>query len=309
MEKLRELFGIRVAAARLIFAVGIEELVMEMKKKYNMAIVTHNMQQATRIWDSAAFFFPGEMAGFGVAGRVFSMPRDQRRLQHREIWIMMRNKFDHQMQVLNNDLIEMGALIEAAIASSIKALKEQDTELAKKVVAEDQTVNQKERDIEAMCLRLLLQQQPVARDLRLISAALKMITDMERIGDQAADIAEISVFLADRPHISELIDIPRMGEATALMVTQAIDAFVEKNLDLALAVIAYDDVVDNLFTQIKKELIDLIRDNKDAAEQALDLMMITKYLERIGDHAVNVAEWVVFSITGQHVKGKVKVGE
>src|SRR5690554_6932747 len=121
---------------------------------------------------------------------------------------MMRNKFDHQMQVLNNDLIEMGALIEAAIASSIKALKEQDTELAKKVVAEDQTVNQKERDIEAMCLRLLLQQQPVARDLRLISAALKMITDMERIGDQAADIAEISVFLADRPHISELIDIP-----------------------------------------------------------------------------------------------------
>lgn len=218
---------------------------------------------------------------------------------------MMRNKFDHQMQVLNNDLIEMGALIEAAIASSIKALKEQDTELAKKVVAEDQTINQKERDIEAMCLRLLLQQQPVARDLRLISAALKMITDMERIGDQAADIAEISVFLADRPHISELIDIPRMGEATALMVTQAIDAFVEKNLDLALAVIAYDDVVDNLFTQIKKELIGLIRDNKDAAEQALDLMMITKYLERIGDHAVNVAEWVVFSITGQHVKGKV----
>ena len=222
---------------------------------------------------------------------------------------MMRNKFDHQMQVLNNDLIEMGALIEAAIASSIKALKEQDTELAKKVVAEDQTVNQKERDIEAMCLRLLLQQQPVARDLRLISAALKMITDMERIGDQAADIAEISVFLADRPHISELIDIPRMGEATALMVTQAIDAFVEKNLDLALAVIAYDDVVDNLFTQIKKELIDLIRDNKDAAEQALDLMMITKYLERIGDHAVNVAEWVVFSIPGQHVEGKGKVGE
>ena len=222
---------------------------------------------------------------------------------------MMRNKFDHQMQVLNNDLIEMGALIEAAIASSIKALKEQDTELAKKVVAEDQTVNQKERDIEAMCLRLLLQQQPVARDLRLISAALKMITDMERIGDQAADIAEISVFLADRPHISELIDIPRMGEATALMVTQAIDAFVEKNLDLALAVIAYDDVVDNLFTQIKNELIGLIRNNKDAAEQALDLMMITKYLERIGDHAVNVAEWVVFSITGQHVKGKAKVGE
>lgn len=222
---------------------------------------------------------------------------------------MLRNKLGHQMQVLNNDLIEMGALVEAAIASAIKALKEQDVELAKKVVAGDRAVNQKERDIEAMCLRLLLQQQPAANNLRVISAILKMITDMERIGDQAADIAEISVFLADRPHVTELINIPRMGEATARMVTQAIDAFVEKNLDLALAVIAYDDVVDNLFTQIKKQLIELIRSKQDVAEQALDLMMITKYLERIGDHAANVAEWVVFSITGQHVKGKAQRGE
>lgn len=221
---------------------------------------------------------------------------------------MLRSKFDHQMQVLNNELIEMGALVEAAIASAIKALKEQDTELAQKVVSADQAINQKERDIEAMCLRLLLQQQPAARNLRLISAALKMITDMERIGDQAADIAEISVFLADKPHVTELVHIPRMGEATAKMVTQAIDAFVEKNLNLALEVVAYDDVVDNLFSQIKQELIDLIRNDREAAQQALDLMIITKYLERIGDHAVNVAEWVVFSITGQHVRGKVKAG-
>lgn len=221
---------------------------------------------------------------------------------------MLRSKFDHQMQVLNNELIEMGALVEAAIASAIKALKEQDTELAQKVVSADQAINQKERDIEAMCLRLLLQQQPAARNLRLISAALKMITDMERIGDQAGDIAEISVFLADKPHVTELVHIPRMGEATAKMVTQAIDAFVEKNLNLALEVVAYDDVVDNLFSQIKQELIDLIRNDREAAQQALDLMIITKYLERIGDHAVNVAEWVVFSITGQHVRGKVKAG-
>ncbi len=221
---------------------------------------------------------------------------------------MLRSKFDHQMQVLNNELIEMGALVEEAIASAIKALKEQDTELAQKVVSADQAINQKERDIEAMCLRLLLQQQPAARNLRLISAALKMITDMERIGDQAADIAEISVFLADKPHVTELVHIPRMGEATAKMVTQAIDAFVEKNLNLALEVVAYDDVVDNLFSQIKQELIDLIRNDREAAQQALDLMIITKYLERIGDHAVNVAEWVVFSITGQHVRGKVKAG-
>jgi len=219
---------------------------------------------------------------------------------------MIRSRFDHQMQVLNNDLIEMGALIEAAIASSIKALKEQDIDLARQVVQDDAVINRKERDIESLCLRLLLQQQPVARDLRLISAALKMITDMERIGDQAADIAEISVFLSEQPHIAEMNDIPRMGEATAKMVTQAIDAFVEKNLNLALSVIAYDDVVDDLFNQIKLELIELIRDNHDAAQQALDLMMITKYLERIGDHAVNVAEWVVFSITGQHAKDKVE---
>ncbi len=221
----------------------------------------------------------------------------------------MRNSFDMQLRKLNNELIEMGSLIETAIARAYKGLINQNIEIAKENVEFDREIDQKEKEVENICLKLLLQQQPVASDLRLISSAIKMITDMERIGDQAADIAEISVFLADRPHISELIDIPRMGEATALMVTQAIDAFVEKNLDLALAVIAYDDVVDNLFTQIKKELIDLIRDNKDAAEQALDLMMITKYLERIGDHAVNVAEWVVFSITGQHVKGKVKVGE
>ncbi len=222
---------------------------------------------------------------------------------------MIRSRFAHQMQVLNSDLIEMGAMVEGAIASAIKALKEQDVALAKQVVSGDRAINQKERDIEALCLRLLLQQQPAANNLRIISAILKMITDMERIGDQAADIAEISVFLAEGPHVTELINIPRMGEATARMVTQAIDAFVEKNLDLALAVITYDDVVDNLFTQIKKELIELIRDNQDVAEQALDLMMITKYLERIGDHAANIAEWVVFSITGQHVKGKVKYGE
>ena len=221
----------------------------------------------------------------------------------------MRSKFDEQLKKLNEEMMHMGSMIEESIQKAIEAFIHQDSDSAKAIMEGDSEIDREQKKIESLCFNLLMQQQPVARDLRTISAAMKMVTDMERIGDQAADIAEISVFLADRPHISELIDIPRMGEATALMVTQAIDAFVEKNLDLALAVIAYDDVVDNLFTQIKNELIGLIRNNKDAAEQALDLMMITKYLERIGDHAVNVAEWVVFSITGQHVKGKAKVGE
>ena len=214
---------------------------------------------------------------------------------------MMRNKFDHQMQVLNNDLIEMGALIEAAIASSIKALKEQDTELAKKVVAEDQTVNQKERDIEAMCLRLLLQQQPVARDLRLISAALKMITDMERIGDHAADISEMTILMSsDKPYRVNIEHVKSMASETMLMLIRAIEAYVEKNNDKAHIVMKQDDVVDELFDKVKAELIDFIREHPEDGEQAEDLLMVAKYFERIGDHATNIAEWVEFAITGVH---------
>lgn len=211
----------------------------------------------------------------------------------------MRNKFDEQLSVLNNMLIEMGALIETAIFLTIKALKSQDIELAKKAIEFDHDVDQKEKDIEALCLKLLLQQQPVARDLRLISAALKMITDMERIGDQAADISEITIFLANTPYISRMEHLPRMAAATAKMVTESIDAFVKKDLSLAKSVIAYDDVVDELFDTVKYDLIELIRTDNSNGEQAIDLLMIAKYFERIGDHAVNIAEWVVFSITGK----------
>lgn len=211
----------------------------------------------------------------------------------------MRNKFDEQLLSLNNMLIEMGALIETIIAMAIQALKEQDAGLARKAIAFDRDINQKEKDIESLCLRLLLQQQPVARDLRLISAALKMITDMERIGDQSADIAEITLMLKG-PFIKKLDHIPQMAEATVKMVTDSIDAFVKKDLELARSVIKYDDVVDGLFNEVKYDLIDLIRADGANGEQAIDLMMITKYFERIGDHAVNIAEWVVFSITGKH---------
>ena len=213
----------------------------------------------------------------------------------------MRNKFDQQLAVLNDMLIEMGTMIEKAIMLAIQALVNQDEAMAKQAVDYDLEIDQMEKDIEAMCLRLLLQQQPVAKDLRLISAALKMITDMERIGDQAADISEITLFLIGKTFIKKLEHIPQMAEATSKMVTESIDAYVKMDLDLARQVIEYDDIVDGLFDSIKYDLIDMIQADKTNGEQAIDLIMIAKYFERIGDHATNIAEWVVFSITGKHV--------
>ena len=211
----------------------------------------------------------------------------------------MRNKFDEQLEVLNNDLISMGALCEDTIACAVKSLLNNDMQFAQKAMKTEKEIDQKERDIETYCLKLLLQQQPVARDLRLISAALKMITDMERIGDQAADIAEIVTFIDLSQSIND-IHISDMAVAVIKMVTDSIDAFVKRDLALANAVIAYDDVVDDLFLKTKKDLIDLIAGDIKRGEQALDILMIAKYLERIGDHAALIAEWVVFSITGNH---------
>ena len=217
----------------------------------------------------------------------------------------MRNIFGELLKELNDMLIQMGASIERSIAWSTQALQKLDIDLAKKAIDYDDDIDRQEKDIEALCLKILLRQQPIARDLRLISAALKMITDMERIGDQAADIAEITVMMAEAgtPHITELDHIPKMADATVKMVTDSIDAFVKKDLDLAKAVIQYDDVVDELFTKVRHDLIELIRAKSENGEQAMDLLMIAKYFERIGDHAVNIAEWVLFSITGTHVKG------
>ena len=214
---------------------------------------------------------------------------------------MMRSKFDMQLEILNNSLIEMGAMCEKAISSAIKALLENNISLAKKVMESVKDINQAEKDIEAMCLKLLLQQQPVARDLRQISSILKMITDMDRIGVQAGDIAEIVTFAnlsknKDRVHIAD------MAEATIKLVTESINAFVKKDLELANKVIAYDDVVDDLFVKVRNGIVDLISKDKRHGEQAIDIIMIAKYLERIGDHATNIAGWVAFSITGIHVE-------
>ena len=212
----------------------------------------------------------------------------------------MRNSFDMQLRKLNNELIEMGSLIETAIARAYKGLINQNIEIAKENVEFDREIDQKEKEVENICLKLLLQQQPVASDLRLISSAIKMITDMERIGDQAADISELTILMSKTQYIKRLDHIEQMAKATIEMVTTSVDAFVKRDLELACSVFARDDIVDNLFVTIKNDLIELIREDVNNGEQAIDLIMVAKYFERIGDHAVNLADWVIFSIVGHH---------
>lgn len=212
----------------------------------------------------------------------------------------MRNRFDRQLEQLNNELIQMGSMIEHAIEMSVSALVNQDTEKAGEAMEYDVDIDHQERDIESLCMKLLLQQQPVARDLRLISSALKMITDMERIGDQASDIAEIAIQIAATPQVLNSTELQSMAKETTDMVIKSIDAFVNRDMELAKRVIDQDDVVDELFLRVKKELIDMINQSRDAGEQATDILMVAKYFERIGDHATNIAEWVIYSITGSH---------
>ena len=211
----------------------------------------------------------------------------------------MRSKFDEQLSTLNKEMIEMGALCEEIISKVLKALNDEDEQLLKGILMLGPEIDRKERIIETLCLKLLLQQQPVARDLRQISAALKMITDMERIGDQAEDIAEIIPFVENRPAKVDSL-LHEMVKSTINMVTESVDAFVGQNVELAQKVIYDDDIVDSYFTQIKQTLITGIIDAPKEGECSIDLLMIAKYLERIGDHATNIAEWVVFSVTGIH---------
>ena len=214
----------------------------------------------------------------------------------------MRNRFDQQLEQLHADLITMGNLCETAIAAAVDAATKGDEAMAKAAIADDSKIDEMERSIEHLCLKLLLQQQPVARDLREISSALKMISDLERIGDQAADIAELTRF-AQLPEGSGRVHIGEMARAVIRMVTDSVDSFVKHDLELARAVRAQDDQVDALFNQIKAELIALIASDAASGELWLDLIMVAKYVERIGDHATNVAEWVEYGITGVHPTG------
>mgnify|MGYP002577084187 CR=1 FL=1 len=214
----------------------------------------------------------------------------------------MRNRFDRQLEQLNNELINMGSLIEEAIEMAITALMKQDAKKAKEIVDFDEEIDEKEREIESLCLKLLLQQQPVAKDLRQISAALKMITDMERIGDHAADISEMTILMAGTPYIRNIEHLQTMAKEAMVMLVKSIEAYVEKDLAKAEKVIESDDVIDDLFDQIKAELIDAIHQNPENGEQAADLLMVSKYLERIGDHATDISELAIVLSEKTYVK-------
>lgn len=211
----------------------------------------------------------------------------------------MRNRFDQQLMQLNEDLIELGALCKEAVADAMTALLDSDKQARQKAFLTEYEIDNKEREIEGLCMKLLLQQQPVARDLRTISAALKMISDMERIGDQASDIADIAKFL-DGSDITHHVHLQQMAEAAMQMLNDSIDAFVKKDLLLARKVMKADDVVDDMFNQVKSELVQMISESREDGEIFIDVMMVAKYFERIADHVVNIAEWVEYSVTGVH---------
>ncbi len=213
----------------------------------------------------------------------------------------MREYFDLELKALNDKLIEMGALVEGAIKNTITIITNGEYDKLETSRIIEEKINTMEREIQNYCLNLLLLQSPVAGDLRTVSAALKMITDLERIGDQAIDIAEMSTYLKDCENIYSMTHLSEMAERSSNMVTTAIDAFVKKDLKLAKTVATMDDAIDDLFNKVKEEVIDIINTNKELDHQAIDIMLIAKYFEKIGDHAENIGEWVVFSITGKTV--------
>lgn len=214
--------------------------------------------------------------------------------------MVKQSRFEKQLAALNEQMVQMGSMVEQSIEMAASALVKQDTEKAEQVIEYATDVSNQERQIESACMKLLLCQQPVAKDLRTVSSALKMITDMERIAVQSAEISELTVRMADTPYIKKLEHIQDMAKETILMVVKSIEAFVNRDLEQAQEVISMDDRVDDLFIAIKNELIQLINEDTSNGEQATDLLMIGKYFERIGDHAVNIAQWVTFSITGTH---------
>lgn len=208
----------------------------------------------------------------------------------------MRSKFDEQLVELNHEMIKMGTMIEESIAQAVNALCKKDVELAKKIMEGDEEIDRAQKRIENICFNLLIQQQPVARDLRTITAAMKMVTDMERIGDHAADISEMTISMGKSAYEANLSHINKMASETVLMLNWSIEAYVSKDKQKAQDVIDHDDIVDRLFDETKKDIINLILQNPKDGEEATDLLMVAKYFERIGDHATNIAEWVIYSL-------------
>lgn len=212
---------------------------------------------------------------------------------------MMRVLYNEQLEKLHNELVDMGRMCEQAISSAMSSLFDSDPDMVKKTQELEKEIDVQERTIESMCMKLILKQQPVATDLRNVSSALKMISDMERIGDQAQDIADMARFLSGSDIICA-VHLKEMSDAASKMVNDSVEAFVSADADMAKNVILYDNIVDDLFVKIKSEIIEEVVKNSDKGEELFDIMMVTKYLERIGDHACNIAEWVIYSITGSH---------
>lgn len=208
----------------------------------------------------------------------------------------MRSKFDEQLAELNREMIDMGIMIENSIAKAVEALSKKDEELAERILEEDALVDRAQKRIESICFNLLIQQQPVAKDLRTITAAMKMVTDMERIGDHAADISEMTIFMGKDNSVEGFEHINKMAAETVLMLNHSIEAYVERDKEKAKEVIEHDDIVDALFDEAKKDIIQMILKKPNAGEEATDLLMVAKYFERIGDHATNIAEWVIYSL-------------
>ena len=208
----------------------------------------------------------------------------------------MRSKFDEQLMELNKEMIEMGNKIILSIKNAIEALKARDEKMARTIMESDAEVDHLQKKIESICFNLLIQQQPVARDLRTVTAAMKMVTDMERIGDHAADISEMTILMGSKSQIDKFEHISKMATETMIMLNHSIEAYVEKDVAKANEVIMHDDVVDDLFMEAKKDVINLILNNPGEGEEATDILMIAKYFERIGDHATNIAEWVIYSL-------------
>ena len=210
----------------------------------------------------------------------------------------MRNKFDEQLNDLNSAMIEMGNSIILSISRAIEALKTKNSTLAQRIMEEDLEVDRLQKKIESICFNLLIQQQPVAKDLRTVTAALKMVTDMERIGDHAADISEMTIMMGSGSHIDKFESINQMAYETLIMLNHSIEAYVERNQQKAQSVIDFDDTVDELFVKAKKEILELVLKNPVDGEEAMDLLMVAKYFERIGDHATNISEWIIYSLNG-----------
>ena len=278
-----------------ISTLKIEDLMDDLKSKYTVAIVTHNMQQATRIADHTAFFLVGEVVEYATTDELFTMPKDKRT---EGIRLSVRVTYEHELEVLKQDLKEMAHMVESAIEQTFMAFEDQDYTMAEDVIKGDRTVNDMERAIESRCLSLILRQQPVASDLRQVSTALKVVTDLERIGDHASDIAELILRIKSEHAYHIVKHLPVMAASANAMVHDAIEAFINQDLDSAMEIIERDDEVDPLFNQVKDDVIHLLKSSPDQADQGIDLLMVAKYLERIGDHAVNVCEWTQFSKTG-----------